>query len=317
MAQRVKPLPAMQDTQVRSLVWEDPLEKEMETHSSTLAWKIPWAEKPGGLQSMGSQRVGHDWATSLTSLLCYQRNRKEAGLGRGKNWTLLILSSAGMTLSFLWAGICCCECELTSEGGTTLSRTAFLAKAILEEWWRWWLKTLFCQPSQQLENQSASLAHGLPQESAQHSSGAFFLALSWSSLASRPGKASLSFTISQSLLKLMFIESMIFISPCHPLSPHSPPAFNLSQHQGLFQWVGSLHQLAKVLELQHQSFQWIFRIYLLYDWLVWSSCSPRDSQESPPASQFKSINSPALSLLYEVQLSHPYMTTGKTIDLTI
>ena len=60
MAQRVEPLPAMQETQVRSLGREDPLEKEMATCSSTLAWKIPWMEKPGGLQSMGSQRVGHD-----------------------------------------------------------------------------------------------------------------------------------------------------------------------------------------------------------------------------------------------------------------
>ena len=56
----IKHLPAMQETQAKSLVWEDPLEKEMATHSSTLAWKIPWSEEPGGLQSMGSQRVGHD-----------------------------------------------------------------------------------------------------------------------------------------------------------------------------------------------------------------------------------------------------------------
>ena len=60
VAQRVKRLPAMRETWVRSLGWEDPLEKEMATHSSTLAWKIPWTEKPGRLHSMGSQRVGHD-----------------------------------------------------------------------------------------------------------------------------------------------------------------------------------------------------------------------------------------------------------------
>ena len=60
MAQMVKHLPAVQETQVRSLGWEDPLEKEMATHTSTLAWKIPWTEEPGRLQSMGSQRVGHD-----------------------------------------------------------------------------------------------------------------------------------------------------------------------------------------------------------------------------------------------------------------
>ena len=60
VAQRVKRLPAMQETWVRSLGQEDPLEKGMATHSSTLAWKIPWTEKPGRLQSMGSQRLRHD-----------------------------------------------------------------------------------------------------------------------------------------------------------------------------------------------------------------------------------------------------------------
>ena len=60
VAQRLKRLPAMQETWVRSLGWEDPLEKEMATHSSILAWRIPWTEEPGGLQSTGSQRVGHD-----------------------------------------------------------------------------------------------------------------------------------------------------------------------------------------------------------------------------------------------------------------
>ena len=56
----VKTLPAVQETRVLSLGWEDPLEKEMATHSSILAWIIPWTEEPGWLQSMGSQRVGHD-----------------------------------------------------------------------------------------------------------------------------------------------------------------------------------------------------------------------------------------------------------------
>ena len=60
MAQRVKNLPAMQETGVRFLGWEDPLEEGMATHSSVLAWRIPWTEEPGGLQSMGLQRVGHD-----------------------------------------------------------------------------------------------------------------------------------------------------------------------------------------------------------------------------------------------------------------
>ena len=66
----------------------------------------------------------------------------------------------------------------------------------------------------------------------------------------------------------------------HPLSPPSPLALSSSQHQDLFQWVGSSHQVAKVLELQlqHQFFQWIFSTHFLYDWLVGSPCSPKDSQ---------------------------------------
>ena len=90
----------------------------------------------------------------------------------------------------------------------------------------------------------------------------------------------------------------------HPLSSPSPPAFNLCHHQGLFKWVSSSHQLAKVLEfqLQHQPFQWIFRADFLWDGLVWSPCSPRDSQEPSPTPQFKSINSSVLSFLYSPTL---------------
>ena len=89
------------------------------------------------------------------------------------------------------------------------------------------------------------------------------------------------------------------IQPSHPLSPPSPSAFNLSQHQGLFQWASSLHHVAKALDLQlqHQSFQWGFRVDFLYDWLVWSHCL-KGSQESSLAPQFKSINSSVLCLLY-------------------
>ena len=125
------------------------------------------------------------------------------------------------------------------------------------------------------------------------------------------------------------------IQPSPPLSPPSPLALHPSQNQGLFQWDSSLHQVAKALELQHQSFQWIFRVDFLYDWLLWSPCCPRDSQESSPAPQFKSNDSLALSLLYGPThisihdywknhmllfgkvISHPHMTTWKTIALTV
>ena len=102
---------------------------------------------------------------------------------------------------------------------------------------------------------------------------------------------------------------------CHPTISSSvipSPSFNLSQHLGLFLWVSSLHQVGKVLEiqLQHQSFQGIFRIDFLQDGLVWSPCSPMDCQESSPTPQFKASILQGLAL-FMVQLSHPYMTTGK------
>ena len=78
------------------------------------------------------------------------------------------------------------------------------------------------------------------------------------------------------------------IQPSHPLSVPSPPTLNLSQHQGLFKWVSSLHQVAKVLGLQHQSFQWTLRTDLLEDGLVGSPCSPKDSQGSSLTPEFKS-----------------------------
>ena len=80
------------------------------------------------------------------------------------------------------------------------------------------------------------------------------------------------------------------IQPSHPLSSPSPPAPNPSQHQGLFKWVSSFHQVAKVLQfhLQHQTLQWTPRTYLLQDGLVGAPCSPRDSQESSPTPQFTS-----------------------------
>ena len=75
----------MQETWVGSLGWEDPLEKEMAAHSSILAWKIPWTTEPGRLPSMGSQRLGHDWATSLS--LSLSRRNKDAKASAEKELT--------------------------------------------------------------------------------------------------------------------------------------------------------------------------------------------------------------------------------------
>ena len=116
-------------------------------------------------------------------------------------------------------------------------------------------------------------------------------------------------------IELMILSNHLIL--CHPLLllPSIFPSISL------FQFVSSLHQVAEVLELQfrYQFFQWIFRTDFLQDWLVWSPCSPRDSQESSPAPQFKNINSSVLSLLYGPTLTfvHDFMTTVKTIALTI
>ena len=128
-------------------------------------------------------------------------------------------------------------------------------------------------------------------------------------------QASLSFTNSQSLIKLIFTESMIPSSNlilCHPL------LLNLSQHKGFFQWVSFSHQVAKVLEfqLQYQSFQWIFRVgFFNIDWFDLLAI-----QESL-TSLFQHNSSKASILLhlalFIIQLSHPHMTTWKTVAWTI
>ena len=127
-------------------------------------------------------------------------------------------------------------------------------------------------------------------------------------------QASLSITSSRSLLKFMSIESVM-----HPVISSSVVPFCLQFFPASesFPMSRSLHQVAKVLEiqLQHQSFQWIFRTDFLYDWLVEFPRCPRDSQVSSPTPQFKSINSLVLNF-FMVQLSCSYMTAGKIITLT-
>ena len=191
----------MQETWVQSLGWEDPLEEGTAIHSSILAWKIPWTEEPGRLQSMGSQ--SQTWLSNFHFQSYFS------------SWSDQIRSVAQL---------CPTLCN-------TMDRST----------------------------PGLPVHHQLPEFAQTH--------------VHRVSDA---------------------LQPSHPLSSPSPPAFNLSQHQGLFQWVSSLHQVAKVLEfqLQHQSFQRNLR-----------AGSPRDSQESSPTPQFKSINSLALSFLYSLTLT--------------
>ena len=199
----VKNPPAMQEMQAWSLGWKDPLEKEMTTHYSILAWKIPWTEEPGGVQSKGLQRVGHNWVRVVpwnhTNLSYSSRDQ---------------ISKIKVSQDYIVSG--------SSRG-----------------------ESLLC---------SASRGH-------QHS------------LAYDPFYMSLSFQFSHSCLTPCdpmdcstpgfpvlhqlseFTPTHVrwvggAIQPPHLLSSLSPSTFNNSQHQGLFKWVSSSHQVAKELEFQ-------------------------------------------------------------------
>ena len=109
------------------------------------------------------------------------------------------------------------------------------------------------------------------------------------------------------------------IHPSHSLSSLDPPAFNLSQHQGLFQWVNSSYQVAKVLEfqLQHQSFQWMnIQDWFLLGWTGWISLKSKGLSRVFAKTTVQKHQFFQYSAFFLVQLSHPYMTLGKTIALT-
>jgi len=115
VAQMIKNLSATWETWVWSLGWEDPLEKGMATHSSILAWRIPWTEEPGGLQSMGSQRAGHDWSDLVRSthnfefFMSHLKNsilrKANARTSLAVQWLRLHASTAGSTNLILGWGI--------------------------------------------------------------------------------------------------------------------------------------------------------------------------------------------------------------------
>ena len=155
--------------------------------------------------------------------------------------------------------------------------------------WTWWCCS--CQTSTSLQGNSGwRVRHYV-----QSLSHIWLFVTPWTAAH----QASLSFTISWSLLKRPLSWW------CHPtisssLAPFSTCLQSLGASLSLFQWVHSSNQVAKGLELllQHQSFQWLFRADFLQDGLVWSPCSPRDSQESSPAPQVEGISSLALSLFY-------------------
>ena len=257
---------------VWSLVQEDPLEEGMATHSSILAWRLPWMENPGELQSIGSQRAGYDWS-DLAPAVYGLRHHEFAGclvwlfrafwdsypppalagayssLGGGRGLREGTLDHSNIFQIFLVS-------ELLIYHSVQFSSFAQLCPTL-------------CDPMNH-SMPSLPVDHQLPEFTQTH---------------------------------VHRVSDVI--QPSHPLSSPSSPSPNPSHNQSLFQWVNTSHEVAKVLEfqLQHQSFQWTPRTDLLQDGLVGSPCSPRGSQESSPTPQFKSINSSALSFLHSPTLT--------------
>ena len=119
LAQTVKNLPPMQDTWIWSLGWEDPLEKKMAIYSSILVCRIPWTEEPGGLQSIGSERVGHDWATNTAS-------------SHGQATSLSSLNSVNSSID--WKSSCICsELPVPSNSDFTLIRGLWECEVLVFE----------------------------------------------------------------------------------------------------------------------------------------------------------------------------------------
>ena len=242
----------------------------MATHSSILAWRIPWAEETGGLQSMGvarSQTQLKPLGTGVVLSLRNWTNIKSIVLGSVEPGTTFKLWVLGQITLPVWVSI-----PLFFKIGISSVQSSSVAQSCLT----------LCNPV----NRSTP---GLP--------------------------------VHHQLRE--FIHTHVYqvgdaIQPCHSLSSPSPPAPNPSQHQGLFQWVNSSHQMAKVLEFQLQPISPPIEhpglISFRMDWLdllaVQGTLKSFLQHHSSKASIFQ------CSAFFTVQLSHPYMTTGKTIALT-
>ena len=197
----------------------------MASHSSTLAWKILWMEEPGRLQSMGSLRVGYDWMTSL-SLFTFMHWRRK--------WQPTPVFSPG-----------------ESQGRGSLVGCHLWGRRVGHNW-----------------SDLAAAAVMLGFAIQQHESVICCCSVAKSCLTlcdtmdcSTPGFSVLHYLQEFAQIHVHWVDDNIQSS--HPLPPPSSFAFDLSQHQGLFQWVSSLHQVALVLELRYQFFQWMFKVDFL------------------------------------------------------
>ena len=199
MAQMVKNLPAMQETQIQCLGWENPPEKGMITHSSILACRISWTEEPGRLQSMGSQRVGNDWVT-----FTFRRFRLLM-VPLQSDASHLSVFRQGDKDNMEWISMPTLEIYKGKTSTPNIILFVFFVVVVVQLLSH---VQLFVNP--------------------------------WTTAC----QVSLSFIISKIVqTQVHWVEDAT--KPSHPLLSHSPPALNLSQHQGLFQLVGSLYQVAK------------------------------------------------------------------------
>ena len=209
VVQMAKHLPAVQETRVQSLGWEDPLEKGMATHSCTLAWKIPGTEEPGRLQTMGLQTVGHDWATSLSADGGGEPHPCGLSWGCSPGDARHFLSHSVLMTGLLGP-------TQTVQGWEMTTLASSHGSCLLALWWTIWY---LCSKFSSLR--FCSVAKSCPNLCDP-------IAAHQASLSSLPPRVCST--------HIHWIDDVIQTS--HPLPPPSP-ALNLFHHQGLFQCVGS------------------------------------------------------------------------------
>ena len=240
VAQRWRSHLPVQETWVRSLGQEDPLEEEMATHSRILPWETTRTEKPGGRQSTGSQRVRHNgtpdmhtstwgevqWASHFIRITLRSLVRVCRSLKTNSRWRLSAGSLLGSSfwINKSWGMGKEARLRKVRERGRGRLNFQFSSVQLVTQ-----SCPTLCDPMD-CSTPGLPVHHQLPEFTQTH--------VHW------VGDA---------------------IQSSHPLSTPSPPTFNLSRYQGLFNWVSSSHQVAKILEfqLQHQSFQWTPRTDLL------------------------------------------------------
>ena len=234
-AQMVKTLPAMQETWVQSLGQEDPLEKGMATHSSISVWRIPWTEKPGRLgQSIGSRRVGNDWATNIFIYVCMCIYICMWGLSQWLSGIESVCNRGDRVWSLgledpLKEGLATHSSILPQKIPWTvvpgrLHIVHGVAESDMTEPTECTHMYQFSSVAQSCPTLRGPMNHSTPVLPVHHQLPEFT-----QTHIHRVGDA---------------------FQPSHPLSFPSLPAPNPSQHQSLFQWVNSSHEVAKVLEFQ-------------------------------------------------------------------